>query len=59
MLSGLMLMLYAVFRFSIEFFRGDYRGDFGIISVTQVIAFGVFCLGLGIVMYRKKQGKTG
>ena len=54
-LTGLMLMIYALFRFSIEFFRGDYRGDFGIISVTQVIAFGVFCLGVGIVMYRKKQ----
>jgi phosphatidylglycerol:prolipoprotein diacylglycerol transferase len=55
MLSGLMLMLYAVFRFSIEFFRGDYRGDFGIISVTQMITLGVFLLGAGMMVYRKKR----
>ncbi len=52
MLTGVMLMLYAVSRCCIEFFRGDYRGEFGIISVTQVIAFGVFLLGLGIMLYR-------
>ncbi|MFA7166905.1 MAG: prolipoprotein diacylglyceryl transferase, partial [Desulfoplanes sp.] len=54
MLTGLFLVLYAIFRFSIEFFRGDYRGDFGILSVTQVITAAVFCLGIAIMVYRKK-----
>ena len=55
MLAGFFLVLYAIFRFTIEFYRGDYRGDFGFLSVTQVIAMGVFCLGIGIMAARHKK----
>lgn len=56
-LAGLFLVMYALFRFSIEFFRGDYRGDFGILSVTQVIAAAIFFLGISIMIYRRKKKK--
>ncbi|MFP4658105.1 MAG: prolipoprotein diacylglyceryl transferase [Desulfonatronovibrionaceae bacterium] len=53
-LMGAFLILYSVFRFNIEFFRGDYRGDLGILSVTQLLAAGIFILGVTIVASRKR-----
>jgi phosphatidylglycerol:prolipoprotein diacylglycerol transferase len=52
-LMGLFLILYAFFRFSIEFFRGDYRGSIGILSVTQILALGLFILGLWVIYKRR------
>lgn len=46
-LIGTYLLLYALFRFAIEFFRGDeVRGFIGIFSVSQVISLAVmaFCI---------------
>lgn len=54
-LFGLLLILYAVFRFNIEFFRGDYRGTIGFLSATQVVAIVVFCLG--IIIFWKRRAK--
>ncbi|MDQ7032427.1 MAG: prolipoprotein diacylglyceryl transferase [Desulfonauticus sp.] len=51
---GLFLVLYAIFRFNIEFFRGDYRGWIGPLSATQVVAFFVFWIGLIILWHRRK-----
>jgi phosphatidylglycerol:prolipoprotein diacylglycerol transferase len=51
--AGLFLILYAAARIGIEFFRSDYRGHFGPFSVTQVIAFGVLLLGIGLFRLRK------
>jgi phosphatidylglycerol:prolipoprotein diacylglycerol transferase len=51
-LMGLLFVLYSIFRFGIEFFRDDYRGDFYMLSVTQVIAIIVFCAGLIIIKKR-------
>jgi phosphatidylglycerol---prolipoprotein diacylglyceryl transferase len=52
-LFGLFLILYSVFRFSVEFFRGDYRGDFGIFSVTQMIALLVLAAGVSLLRIRR------
>jgi phosphatidylglycerol---prolipoprotein diacylglyceryl transferase len=52
-LFGLFLILYAVFRFTIEFFRGDYRGAFGVFSITQVLALLVLAAGLALLRTRR------
>ncbi|MFW6324656.1 MAG: prolipoprotein diacylglyceryl transferase [Desulfovibrionales bacterium] len=52
-LIALFFMLYAVFRFSIEFFRNDYRGDFGALSLTQVIALMVLLAGAALFIKRR------
>ena len=54
-LMGTFLVLYSTFRFGIEFFRGDYRGDLGILSVTQILAAGIFVLGISILTFRKNK----
>ncbi len=50
---GIFLMQFGAFRFVIELFRADYRGDFGPISVTQFIALGAIVLGAYIIYVRK------
>ena len=55
-LMGLFLVLYASFRFGIEFFRGDYRGYAGFLSVTQILATGFFLLGVWMLT-RKTQAE--
>jgi phosphatidylglycerol:prolipoprotein diacylglycerol transferase len=52
---GLFLVLFTVFRFGIEFFRGDFRGSVGPFSLTQVAAGIIFFLGLAL-LWRK--GRT-
>ncbi len=47
----LFLMLYAVTRFVIEFFRGDPRGMFGPFSTSQWI--GILVLPVAIWLYRR------
>jgi phosphatidylglycerol:prolipoprotein diacylglycerol transferase len=52
-LMGVFLLLYPAFRFTIEFFRGDFRGHvLEVFSTTQVIAACLFCLGLWLVLRR-------
>lgn len=54
-LFALFLMLYSLFRFGIEFYRGDFRGDLGVLSVTQWITTFVLLLGLTLmVRFRRK-----
>lgn len=52
-LMGVFLVLFGILRFVIEIFRADYRGDFGPVSVTQLIALGAVGLGLFIIQYRR------
>jgi len=52
-LMGIFLMLFGAFRFVIELYRADYRGDFGPVSVTQFIALGAVALGAFIFHYRR------
>jgi phosphatidylglycerol:prolipoprotein diacylglycerol transferase len=51
---ALLLILYAIFRFGIEFLRGDYRGEILFLSATQVIALLVFFLGLFLLLRKKE-----
>ena len=49
MVTGLYMTIYAVWRFVIEFFRADYRGNVGPLSTSQfislfILAFGVYLL---------------
>ena len=53
-LMGIFLILFGLFRFLIELFRSDYRGDFGPISVTQLIALGAAGLGFFIIHHRRR-----
>ena len=53
-LMGIFLVLFGSFRYVIELFRADYRGDFGPISVTQFIALGAVALGIFIIIHRRR-----
>jgi phosphatidylglycerol:prolipoprotein diacylglycerol transferase len=53
-LFGLFLMLYGMFRFVIEFFRGDFRPMVGVFSFTQWIALSLVLVGAGIVIFRER-----
>ena len=52
-LMGLFLVIYSILRFNIEFFRADYRGEFFILSMTQLISILVFFAGLYIIINRQ------
>ncbi len=47
--GALYLILYSVGRFIIEFFRNDYRGSVGVLSISQFIS--LLILTIGIVMF--------
>ena len=53
-LMGLFLVLFGAFRYIIELFRADYRGDFGPVSVTQFIAMCAVGLGIFIILHRRR-----
>lgn len=53
-LMGLFLILFGAFRFVIEIFRADYRGNFGPVSVTQFIALCAVGLGVFIILHRRR-----
>ena len=54
------LMIYAVLRFSIEFWRDDFRGSLLGLSTSQFIAIFMFAFGLVMTLiYRKRDGKRG
>jgi len=50
-LAVLYLLLYPTGRFIIEFFRGDPRGGFWLLSTSQWISLGAFALGIVIYFY--------
>jgi phosphatidylglycerol---prolipoprotein diacylglyceryl transferase len=52
-LFGLFLILYAVFRLAIEFFRGDFRADLGIFSLTQILALLIMAAGVFLLRSRR------
>ncbi len=54
-LFALLLILYSAFRFTIEFFRGDFRGYLGFLSVTQWVAAALLLIGL--TMFIKRGGR--
>ena len=60
-ISGLVVSLYGVFRFIVEFFRepdsqlGYY---FGFITMGQILCFLMILGGMGIIIYSKKRALT-
>ncbi|MCD7826639.1 MAG: prolipoprotein diacylglyceryl transferase [Clostridiaceae bacterium] len=50
---------YAIFRFVLEFFRGDQiRGNLGALSTSQIISVVIVFLLTAVLAVRKKQKKT-
>ena len=47
----LYILLYAVSRFIIEYFRGDERGTVGIFSTSQFISLVLAPLAIGMLVY--------
>jgi len=47
------VFMYAIFRFIIEFFRGDPRGHVGVFSTSQV--FAMFAVLIAMIMFFKLQ----
>lgn len=52
-LFALFLVLYGIFRFAIEFFRGDDRGFIWLMSTTQFLSLGVILLGIVISVWKR------
>ena len=54
----LYMLLYAVSRFVIEFFRGDERGAVGIFSTSQFISIILAPLAIGMLIYLSRRAET-
>ena len=53
--TGWYLVLYALWRFGIEGFRGDkIRGVYGLFSTSQWISFGILIAGIVILILSRK-----
>ncbi len=52
--AGLYMILYSIGRFIIEIFRGDPRGNIGILSTSQFICIFTFFIGIYILCYFDK-----
>ena len=55
-LTGLYMVLYAIWRFVIEFWRDDDRGFIGELSTSQFIGIFIFAAGIIILFLAKKYG---
>lgn len=60
MVTGLYLILYGIGRFIIEIFRGDPRGNIGILSTSQFLSLISVTAGLILISMQqhKKHGQT-
>ncbi|MCL2144289.1 MAG: prolipoprotein diacylglyceryl transferase [Endomicrobia bacterium] len=55
---ALYLIIYAVLRFILEFFRGDYRGAaFAGLSIAQAVSAGLLIIGITIIYRTNKKWK--
>ena len=52
----LYMLLYAISRFIIEFFRGDERGAVGMFSTSQFISILLVPLAIGMLVYLSRAG---
>lgn len=57
--GGLYILLYAVGRFVMEFFRNDYRGSLGPLSTSQVIAILMLIPGVVLFLGKVRSSKSG
>lgn len=56
-IAGLYLVFYSLFRFFIEFVRGDMaRGGLWIFSTSQWISMGLFVFGWVLILRKQKKG---
>jgi len=53
-LFSFFLIFYGGLRLTIEFFRGDFRDYFGLLSITQWGAIGMALFGLTILFYKRR-----
>jgi phosphatidylglycerol:prolipoprotein diacylglycerol transferase len=53
--ASIYLLTYPVFRFIIEFFRGDPRGSVGPFSTSQFIGLFAFSAGVFLFFYMKNK----
>lgn len=49
--AGTYLIMYSVWRFIIEFFRSDDRGNVGALSTSQFISLFLLPTGIGLIIY--------
>src|SRR5438067_9990034 len=54
----LYMLLYAISRFIIEFFRGDERGTVGIFSTSQFISIVLAPLAIGMLVYLARRAQA-
>lgn len=54
---GLYMILYSIGRFIVEIFRGDQRGNVGILSTSQFICIFMFLIGIYIFCFLNKNKK--
>lgn len=52
--TGWYMALYAAWRFIIEFFRADFRGNVGPLSTSQFISLFIFALGVFLLVRSRK-----
>jgi len=52
--TGWYMTLYAVWRFVIEFFRDDFRGNVGTLSTSQFISLFIFALGIFLLVRSRR-----
>ncbi len=52
--TGWYMTLYAVWRFVIEFFRDDFRGNVGTLSTSQFISLFIFVLGIFLLVRSRR-----
>lgn len=55
--SGLYMILYSIGRFIIEIFRGDPRGNVGILSTSQFICIFIFFIGIYVFCFFNREKK--
>ena len=48
------MLLYAVWRFIIEFYRDDYRGNVGALSTSQFISLFIFAAGVVLFILSRR-----
>lgn len=54
-ITGLFLILFSAFRFIIEFFRAEYRGELGPLGMPQLITLVFFAIGIYLLLIYKKR----
>jgi len=49
------IILYTIFRFIVEYYRADYRGNFIFLSISQYISIIIFTISLSLLFIKLKK----